>query len=165
MTVHQSPITVNGWQGSGYSVIDPETGVGAYQISGGASGGAVFGVADVVSLTLSFMEFFLGLGANTPGSSEVMKTFTKVLGTAFQVVGISFGLITSFINLIENCPNESPALIAVLSSALIIIALLGFISFTPQAKLMGFLINSIWSKIYETFINLSLNIVQQDCNK
>ena len=39
VTVHQSPITVNGWQGSGYSVIDSETGIGAYQISGGVSGG------------------------------------------------------------------------------------------------------------------------------
>ena len=53
MTVHQSPITVNGWQGSGYSVIDPEMGVGAYQISGGASGG--FAVLGKVINALSFL--------------------------------------------------------------------------------------------------------------
>ena len=41
VTVHQNPIIVNGWQGSGYSVLDPEAGVGAYQISGGLSGGIV----------------------------------------------------------------------------------------------------------------------------
>jgi len=39
VTVHQSPITVNGWQGSGYAILDAEYGVGAYQISGGVSGG------------------------------------------------------------------------------------------------------------------------------
>ena len=41
VTVHQSPITVNGWQGSGYAILDAEYGVGAYQISGGVSGGAI----------------------------------------------------------------------------------------------------------------------------
>ena len=39
VTVHQSPLTVNGWQGSGYAILDAEYGVGAYQISGGVSGG------------------------------------------------------------------------------------------------------------------------------
>jgi len=38
ITVHQNPITVNGWTGSGYSILDPEYGVGAYKISGGGSG-------------------------------------------------------------------------------------------------------------------------------
>jgi len=39
VTVHQSPITVNGWQGSGYAIVDPTYGVGAYKITGGVSGG------------------------------------------------------------------------------------------------------------------------------
>ncbi len=41
VTVHDQPINVNGWEGSGYSIIDPEHGVGAYKISGGASGGVL----------------------------------------------------------------------------------------------------------------------------
>ncbi|MGZ4957416.1 MAG: pre-toxin TG domain-containing protein [Methylobacter sp.] len=39
VTVHAAPISVKGWTGSGYLVIDPETGAGAYMISGGAHGG------------------------------------------------------------------------------------------------------------------------------
>lgn len=39
VTVHAQPLTVNGWTGAGYEVIDPATGAGAYLISGGANGG------------------------------------------------------------------------------------------------------------------------------
>ncbi|MEJ2076309.1 MAG: hypothetical protein P8X79_22955, partial [Reinekea sp.] len=41
VTVHERPITVNGWQGSGYSIIDADYGVGAYKISGGSNGGVL----------------------------------------------------------------------------------------------------------------------------
>ncbi|UQG60764.1 hypothetical protein MIH18_02050 [Marinobacter sp. M3C] len=58
VTVHAQPINVNGWEGSGYSIIDPERGVGAYKISGGASGG--FLSDDLVSL-LMFAGFSFGL--------------------------------------------------------------------------------------------------------
>jgi hypothetical protein len=41
VTVHERPINVIGWEGSGYSIIDADYGVGAYKISGGSinSGG------------------------------------------------------------------------------------------------------------------------------
>ena len=39
VTVHQSPVTLNGWTGAGYIVIDPQTGAGGYLIEGGANGG------------------------------------------------------------------------------------------------------------------------------
>ncbi len=39
VTIHQSPITANGWTGVGYVVVDPQTGSGAYLIEGGARGG------------------------------------------------------------------------------------------------------------------------------
>ncbi len=35
-TVSQSNITVAGWTGAGYIISDPETGAGAYRISGGS---------------------------------------------------------------------------------------------------------------------------------
>ena len=41
VTTHASPITQNGWTGSGYIITDPATGAGAYKISGGANGGAL----------------------------------------------------------------------------------------------------------------------------
>ena len=57
VTVHQAPITVNGWEGSGYAILDPEYGVGAYKISGGGSGAIVAGVVSGVLLAL------IGVGA------------------------------------------------------------------------------------------------------
>jgi len=44
VTVHQSDITANGWTGMGYIILDPDTGAGAYKISGGANGGALLNV-------------------------------------------------------------------------------------------------------------------------
>jgi hypothetical protein len=40
VTVHEAPIAVSGWTGTGYIIDDPATGAGAYKISGGANGGA-----------------------------------------------------------------------------------------------------------------------------
>jgi len=54
-TVSKNNITVGSWTGVGYIIADPETGAGAYRISGGSNGG-----------TLDFLAGFgagLGLGA------------------------------------------------------------------------------------------------------
>ena len=40
-TVSQHPISYAGWAGNGYTIIDPETGAGAYKINGGSNGGEV----------------------------------------------------------------------------------------------------------------------------
>jgi len=39
VTTHTSNVSVPGWTGSGYIVIDPKTGDGGYYISGGSNGG------------------------------------------------------------------------------------------------------------------------------
>ncbi len=41
--VSQAPVTIGGWMGMGYIILDPETGSGAYLISGGANGGLLLG--------------------------------------------------------------------------------------------------------------------------
>jgi len=40
---HQQNVTISGWTGAGYIIIDPQTGSGAYKISGGTNGGGVSG--------------------------------------------------------------------------------------------------------------------------
>jgi hypothetical protein len=42
VTIHERALTLNGWTGAGYSVIDPETGAGGYLIEGGARGGYMY---------------------------------------------------------------------------------------------------------------------------
>jgi len=39
--VSEKEVNVNGWVGVGYTILDPETGAGAYKISGGNNGGAL----------------------------------------------------------------------------------------------------------------------------
>jgi hypothetical protein len=55
VTVHQADITAHGWTGSGYIVLDPETGAGAYKISGGANGAVLI----FLSILLSALSLLL----------------------------------------------------------------------------------------------------------
>tara|TARA_R110001599_G_scaffold233082_1_gene432263 strand:+ start:12462 stop:13022 length:561 start_codon:yes stop_codon:yes gene_type:complete len=117
VTVHQNPINVNGWQGSGYSVIDRETGVGAYLISGGANGGSL-NLLDGVSFLLGALSTLTGgldsIAAATKSVvpmlgnidraltaikffHEVMVTGTKCNGSGMQAV-IIFMLLTALIS-------------------------------------------------------------------
>lgn len=50
-TVSQRAVTVGGWTGVGYIILDPETGSGAYKISGGANGSFFLGFALAAVLT------------------------------------------------------------------------------------------------------------------
>jgi len=91
VTVHQSPITVNGWTGSGYSIIDPEYGVGVYHISGGMSGGWVS------SDPIKILDW-IGI---------VSEGFVGIFGQAFskaivELKGVIEKIIT-YISLITNC--------------------------------------------------------------
>jgi hypothetical protein len=103
VTVHQSPINVNGWQGSGYSVLDPETGVGAYQISGGASGG---NLSDDILVGVSAL---LGLvdgnltrisQAKPIWFSETLKNLNRL--SKYSMIASYLGLAVSMINLYKS---------------------------------------------------------------
>ncbi|MDO9385108.1 MAG: hypothetical protein Q7T65_00240, partial [Thiobacillus sp.] len=67
VTVHQADINANGWTGMGYILLDPDTGAGAYKISGGANGGwttllasaAVGLISLVVGLTKIYVALWL----------------------------------------------------------------------------------------------------------
>ncbi|WP_082567450.1 transglutaminase domain-containing protein [Pelomonas sp. Root1217] len=43
VSIHQLPITQNGWTGAGFSAVDPQTGAGGYIIEGGGNGGWLSG--------------------------------------------------------------------------------------------------------------------------
>ncbi len=58
-TTHDESLNFYGWIGDGYLLIDPETGAGAYMISGGHQGGQILPWVD--NDTLGFIGFALGL--------------------------------------------------------------------------------------------------------
>ncbi len=57
-TAHEAKIVYGGWIGSGYLLIDPETGAGAYKIAGGGNGSNT-----VIDDVLSTLMTILGVGA------------------------------------------------------------------------------------------------------
>jgi transglutaminase-like putative cysteine protease len=81
VTIHESPITANGWSGAGYSVVDPETGAGGYLIEGGARGaillvfGAFIGLIVtelLITVVASALAGPLGLGATLILSAMIL---------------------------------------------------------------------------------------------
>jgi hypothetical protein len=64
VTVSKTNITYNGWTGCGYIIIDPDTGAGAYMISGGMSGGWLMIAIGNALILLGFIssEFGIGIG-------------------------------------------------------------------------------------------------------
>ncbi|SOB76051.1 hypothetical protein SAMN04488490_1722 [Marinobacter sp. LV10R510-11A] len=77
MTVHQAPLNVNGWEGSGYAIIDPERGVGAYKISGGANGGEV-SLPNGQAL-IGWLLSILDKASKTPFLKSLSGVFGKIL--------------------------------------------------------------------------------------
>jgi len=71
VTLHQIPISVNGWTGSGYTVLNPEYGVGAYKISSGGSGGQV--TSSKTGLEINFLTLFGVSQANASTTNNVRK--------------------------------------------------------------------------------------------
>lgn len=53
---HTNAVSVPGWSGAGYIILDPDTGVGAYKISGGGNGG--FLVALIITIAAFILLFF-----------------------------------------------------------------------------------------------------------
>lgn len=107
MTVvaHQNPVDINGWVGSGYVVTNPATGDGAYKISGGANGG--YGkLAPEAAKEL----FWAGL-----------DKFGGKIGKALGKLNDIYNEVTSFVELIKNCPTET-AIAGIISITLITVA-------------------------------------------
>lgn len=81
--VHQNPINVNGWEGSGYSIIDSEYGIGAYKISGGTSGGFI---SDDWTGALTFIALVLGI-IGAAFSTPIVAFIASILSLALAYDG------------------------------------------------------------------------------
>lgn len=105
ITVHDTQITLNGWSGTGYTILDPESGAGAYMIGGGLDGGFLQGFAFgllagmmpvLVSLMLINPIFAMVVGAIlflTETAYKWTNTIDKPQYTAGKYVGLVTGLI------------------------------------------------------------------------
>lgn len=74
ITVHAAPITTSGWTGHGYIISDPETGAGAYKISGGGNGGYIFLQAGLALFALTQLISALAIVGPLIGLTLVSAT-------------------------------------------------------------------------------------------
>ena len=85
-TVSERAITLNGWSGVGYIIIDPETGSGAYKISGGANGGAMTNDPDEAN-DIDWFGILGILDAITPlFDNKFVKLFGSILGKLINII-------------------------------------------------------------------------------
>jgi hypothetical protein len=130
VTIHEAPISAYGFTGSGYTVIDPQTGTGAYVIEGGARGGLL-----ITLLVIGSMIQILGLiGAALGGGIP-----------ALIFVGILTGLNWVLKNLLLDVP---PSLDLVLSTIELVIVLIAAALIAPELFAIEFMIESLlylWS--------------------
>ncbi len=78
--VSQRAVTVGGWTGVGYIILDPETGSGAYTISGGANGG--FSLVHLLANTLMVLSF-------VPAITVVFVGLLTLMFGPFAALGIT----------------------------------------------------------------------------
>ncbi len=96
VTVHENAVTVNGWSGSGYVIVDPDTGSGAYKLDGGTNGGrvpscaalAVMVVAAVIIATLLavvLLPFIIEgmIGVELVGGAAALANAAKIAVAAY----------------------------------------------------------------------------------
>ena len=168
VTVHRDPVFLGGWTGTGYIIVDPMTGAGAYKISGGANGGAI---ADRLAKLASALTGFLISNANAGdgSSSEYEAVLIDILAGVFHAVSEAAAILGAFLTLIalffhlqkifENCSGADLiiySLLVILLQAIIfavlalIAAATGFGAFvfvvviaTLEAFAMEFLVDAI----------------------
>jgi hypothetical protein len=93
VTVHEQPVNVSGWNGTGYIIEDPDLGVGAYKISGGYDGGGV-----------PWNQVGAGFGAMLDSLLKKYRAPNSMFGPdaerVFAKIGKKFSDIASVVNLV-----------------------------------------------------------------
>ncbi len=75
---HTDTVSVPGWSGAGYIILDPVTGSGAYKISGGNNGSFLKQVAEGLDKAIGWLSI-LEKTFNRPGPAIIIKkTITKI---------------------------------------------------------------------------------------
>lgn len=79
VTIPSSSVTIGGWSGIGYTIVDPQTGAGSYIIEGGANGGEIDG--------LEFIAASMGLAFLTVAAVFVISTlWVAILAGALGLI-------------------------------------------------------------------------------
>ncbi|MEW5837890.1 MAG: hypothetical protein AB1717_03550 [Pseudomonadota bacterium] len=117
VTVHQADISVSGWTGSGYIILDPETGAGAYKISGGANGGVLF----IAGIGILAVGGLMALGVATAG----LWFGSMLLASMIISIGVHIVLLELLFNPNLTLDSVKPYVLAIVGMIVIPIGVLG----------------------------------------
>jgi hypothetical protein len=88
VTVSQKNVTVGGWAGVGYIVSDPQTGSGAYRISGGSNGGWFIGLSVEFGMSAFLLGSIVELSATTLLLLPLLEVLTSIMIAALVYVAV-----------------------------------------------------------------------------
>jgi len=124
VTVSKTDITFNGWTGAGYIIIDPDTGAGAYMISGGMSGAWVY-AAWLAGLVVLIILASFGLAAITALSALAFEAIiSSIIANMPLIVVTILVAIPIVIKAYDYCSNitvGSPIIVEILCTVLLTI--------------------------------------------
>lgn len=87
--VHERPVAIGGWSGTGFILFDPETGSGAYRISDGTNGGGLWFLVAAIAAIMILAPLVQGVAA----SYLVITHFgTLLFGATTLILAIQFGV-------------------------------------------------------------------------
>jgi len=110
VTVHEQPINEFGWTGSGYVIVDPDTGAGAYKLNGGGNGGFL-GNSEAAAWGL------IGLGAALSGG------FLPLILSIVIAINLILEAFIDYVSASSPCKSDFAPMIG----ALVLISLLSIL--------------------------------------
>ena len=131
---HTDNVSVPGWTGAGYIIFDPETGSGAYKISGGANGGVL--TCEDTCQQFALLALFIALAV-------ILTALTAIIISVFLIYPIIPGVIgalsiaTILSHILNGAGLNAGEQFAILGA---IAALLGLATIGQVIALIGLLI-------------------------
>ncbi|QTD43720.1 hypothetical protein [Ottowia testudinis] len=120
VTIHERLITESGWKGSGYILIDPSTGAGAYEIEGGSQGASLISkILDFLFVPLLSWGVILGNINHLLDDLKHLDGFFKWLGAATVIIDV----ILTALQIVGQCKDSAAAAFLILGFTALIITL------------------------------------------
>ena len=175
---HANLIQIPHYKGAGYVILDPETGAGAYKISGGKNGGALGDTSDEVMYTAIGFDIFEAIydiydaAKGLKLAKEVLEKIAKVFYGVSVFLDL-LGAITTIADIINEC-GDSPVVSDAVNKIIGLTVLSIFICFILGVIAViggpvGGIIFAILSNMLSISINLTINEVskkaKEECKK
>ncbi len=130
VTIPKSNITLNDWNGTGYVVLEPDTGAAAYMISGGMAGGATTAIIFLAAIAAAIIAIVDVLFA-----ASVLVTLSVYFIGAFLAAWVFSLVVLALVSVLDDILNHyvyhtednSEAFISDAIWGLVTLGLLGFV--------------------------------------